>query len=101
MNNGGTYEWKTAVGAPADLGLVHVDEDPWVAERTSSAIARYSALVCPANRLLVDEFDSGVWAGLIMSSRQQMLLILHNMLVHNLPNTSIPPPHPQIQTQRT
>jgi hypothetical protein len=61
---GNTYEWKTAVGAPADLGLVHVDEDPGMSKRSTSTIARNYALVCPTNGLLMDEFDRSVWAGL-------------------------------------
>lgn len=59
-----TYKRETAVCAPADLGLVGVDEDPGVAERAASTVARNNALVCPADRLLVDEVDSGVWARL-------------------------------------
>lgn len=59
-----TYEWKTAVCAPADLGLVGVDEDPGMAERAASTIAGNNALVCPANGLLMDEVDGSVWARL-------------------------------------
>jgi hypothetical protein len=63
---GVTYEWQTAVRAPANLRLIHVDEDPRVAQRTASAVAGYDALVCPADGLLVDEFDGGVGAGLVI-----------------------------------
>jgi hypothetical protein len=59
-----TYKRNSAVCAPADLGLVHVDEDPWVAERTAASVARYDTLICPANGLLVDELHGRVWAGL-------------------------------------
>jgi hypothetical protein len=59
-----TYKGNTAVCAPADLGLIHVNEDPRVSERTTASVARYDALICPANGLLVDEFHSRVWAGL-------------------------------------
>jgi hypothetical protein len=59
-----TYKRNTAVCAPADLGLIGVDEDPGMTERAASTVAGNDALVCPANRLLVDEFDSGVWARL-------------------------------------
>jgi len=59
-----TYKWQTAVRAPADLGLIHVDEDAWVTERTAPAVAGDGALIRPADGLLVDEFDGGVWAGL-------------------------------------
>jgi hypothetical protein len=57
-------ERKTAVRAPADLRLIYVDEDPGVAERTTASVAFYGAVVCPANGLLVDELDGGVWTGL-------------------------------------
>ena len=59
-----TYERNTAVCAPANLGLVGVDEYPRVAKRATSAIARDNTLMCPANGLLVDKVDSGVWARL-------------------------------------
>jgi hypothetical protein len=59
-----TYEWKTAVCAPADLWLVDIDEDPRVAEGTTASVAGYGAVVYPANGLLVDEFNGGVGAGL-------------------------------------
>jgi len=59
-----TYEWKSAVCAPADLGLVYVDEDPWVSERATASVTRYGTVVRPANGLLVDELDRGVWARL-------------------------------------
>lgn len=53
----GTYVGNTAVGAPADLGLVGVDEDARVAERTSAAVARDDLLLGPAYGLLVNEVD--------------------------------------------
>jgi hypothetical protein len=59
-----TYKWKTAVCAPANLRLVDVDEDPGVSERAASSVARNGTLMCPANGLLVDEFDGSIWAGL-------------------------------------
>lgn len=37
---GVTYEWYTAVCAPANLRLVYVDEDTGVAERTAASVAR-------------------------------------------------------------
>jgi hypothetical protein len=63
----GTYERQTAVCAPADLGLICVDEDLGVAEGTAAAIAGNDAVVSPADGLLVDEVDSGIWAGLYTS----------------------------------
>jgi hypothetical protein len=59
-----TYEWKTAVRAPANLRLVHVDEDLWVSERSTPAVTRDHALVRPADGLLVDELDGGIGTGL-------------------------------------
>ena len=59
-----THIWQAAVGAPADLWLVHVDEDARVSSRTASTIARYHALVHPLDRLLVDEINGRVRTGL-------------------------------------
>lgn len=66
FKTGMTYKRKTTVCAPADLGLIGVDEDPGVTERAASTVAGNDALVRPANGLLVDEVDSGVWARLRM-----------------------------------
>ena len=49
-----TYKWKTAVCAAKDLRLVEVDEDAWVAEGTTAAIASYDVRVDPADGLFVD-----------------------------------------------
>lgn len=65
-----TYKRKTTVCAPANLGLVGVDEDPGVTERAASAVAGDNALVCPADGLLVNEIDSGVWARLYETGQQ-------------------------------
>lgn len=62
---GVTYEWKTAVCAAEDLGLVEVDEDTWMAERTASAVAGDDVGVDPADRLFVDELDGCERAGLV------------------------------------
>lgn len=59
-----TYEWKSTVCAPADLRLIYVDKDPWVSERATASVTGYSTVVRPANGLLVDELDRGVWARL-------------------------------------
>jgi len=59
-----TYERKTAVCAPADLRLIGVDEDPGVAEGTTSAVAGDDALVCPADGLLMNEVNGSIWARL-------------------------------------
>lgn len=59
-----TYEWQAAVCAPADLWLVYVDEDPWVAQGPATTVTFDSAVVCPTNGLLVDELNGSVWAWL-------------------------------------
>ena len=59
-----TYKWQPAVGAPANLRLIHVDEDLRVSERAAPAIALYGALLGPANGLLMDEVDGRIWPGL-------------------------------------
>lgn len=78
-----TYEWKSTVCAPADLGLIYVDEDPWVSERATASVTGYSTVVRPANGLLVDELDSGVWARLHES------LLAHVFSLHELPPSSV------------
>lgn len=55
-----TYEWKTTVVAYGDLGLVAVDKDPRVSCGATTAVAGHHTVVCPAYRLLVDEFYGGV-----------------------------------------
>ena len=70
-----TYKWKSTVCAPADLGLIYVDEDPWVAERATASVAGYSTVVRPTNGLLVDELDRSIWARLydLMSAYESPL----------------------------
>jgi len=58
------YKRNAAVCAPADLGLVYVDEDPRVSERATSTITGYGAFFGPAYGLLVNQFDCSVRAGL-------------------------------------
>lgn len=66
----GTYKRYPAVRAPANLRLVDVDEDAWVAKRTAAAVARDLALFCPTHGLLVDEVDRGerAWLSLLRQS---------------------------------
>jgi hypothetical protein len=72
-------ERKTAVCAPADLRLIYVDEDPGVAERTTASVAFYGTVVCPADGLLVDELDGGVWTGLHHIISANALLIFSSI----------------------
>jgi hypothetical protein len=44
-----------------DLGLVGVDEDLGVAERTTATITADNLGLCPADGLSVNELDSGIW----------------------------------------
>lgn len=60
----GTYEWNTTVRAPADLWSVDVDEDAWVAEWASAAVAYGGAALDPAHGLLVNKLDGGLRAWL-------------------------------------
>lgn len=54
-----TYERNSAVPAGSNLGLIGVDEDLGVTQRTTASITADDPLVCPANGLFVDEFNSG------------------------------------------
>jgi hypothetical protein len=54
-----SYEGKPAISAPVDLGLVKIDEDPWVTQWATATVARHYAFLPPSDRLLVDEFDGG------------------------------------------
>lgn len=56
-----TYKGNTAVSAGSDLGLVGVDENLGVAERTTATITADNLGLCPADGLSVNEVDSGIW----------------------------------------
>jgi hypothetical protein len=62
-----TYEWKSAVSTGADLWLVEVDEDLWMAQWSTAAVALNVTLVNPADWLLVDEIDGRLWCRLYSS----------------------------------
>lgn len=72
-----THIWNTAVSAPANLWLVDVDKDTWVAEWSPAAVARHRALVCPADWLLVDEVDGCVWTRLRIEVSSRFRVLLH------------------------
>lgn len=55
-----TYVWQTAVSAWGDLGLVGVDKDSGVSSRATAAVACDNLVVCPPNRLPVNEFNGGL-----------------------------------------
>lgn len=80
-----TYIWNTAVSAPADLWLVDIDEDTWVAKRSAAAVARHRTLVGPADWLLVDEVDGCVWTWLrteVSSRFSSCLLSILCLIAH-------------------
>lgn len=64
INDRRTYKWQATVCAPANLGLISVDKDPGVPQRSASSVARYGAVVCPADGLLVDELNGSIWTRL-------------------------------------
>ena len=59
-----THERNSAVGAPGNLRLIGVDKDPGVTERATSTVARYNAVLGPADGLLVDKINSSIGPGL-------------------------------------
>jgi hypothetical protein len=50
----GTYKWETAVCTPADLGLIQINEYPWMTQWSTTAIAGDHALFPPSYGLFVD-----------------------------------------------
>ena len=56
-----SYKGQTAVSTPADLGLVHVDEDFRMSQWSSTSITGYHPCLCPSYGLLVNETDGGFW----------------------------------------
>lgn len=73
---GMTYERNTTVSAGNDLGLVGVDEDLGVTERTTAAVTADDFGLGPADGLSVNEVDSGIWLRL-NGSQSQSLLAMH------------------------
>ena len=63
-----TYKRETAVATRGNLGLIRVDEDLGMACRAATAIAGHDPVVCPADRLLVNELHGGVWLRLCQAS---------------------------------
>ena len=59
-----TYERNSAVPAGSNLGLVGVDKDSGVTQGTTASITADDPLMCPANGLFVNEFNSGQRRGL-------------------------------------
>ena len=54
-------EGQPAVSTPTYLGLVDVDEDPWVAQRSATAVTGHDSVFRPSYGLFVDEGYSGFW----------------------------------------
>lgn len=64
---GDSYKGQATVSAPADLGLVHVNENLWMSQRPSTSVTGYSPCLCPSYGLLMNEIDGGFWLGLCNS----------------------------------
>jgi len=60
----GTYVRHPTVRANGNLRLIHVDENPRMTQWPTAPVAGDAALLCPANRLLVNQLDSRVWSRL-------------------------------------
>lgn len=94
-----TYKWQAAVCAPADLGLISVDKDPGVPQRAASSVARYGAVMCPADGLLVDELNGGIWTRLYTTTLANVLVLY--FIVMPLPSAFPPVFHPPEMIQHT
>ena len=62
-----TYEGESAVTAGRNLGLVSVDKDLRVAERTAAAVAADDLGLGPSHGLLVNKFNGGHGSRLLKS----------------------------------
>ena len=71
--NGGTYERQTAVRAVADLGLVDVDEDLGMTQRTTTSITGDDFVLDPPDRLFVYQIDGCEGLRLYRSNGQPFL----------------------------
>lgn len=69
------YKRKSAVAACSDFGLVGVDKDSRMAERTAAAVAGDDSLLCPSHGLFVNQLNSGVWLGLYLIISLQVHLL--------------------------
>lgn len=52
-----TYKRQSTVSTPANLRLIDIDKDAWMAQRPSAAVTGDLAFFRPAHGLLVDEVD--------------------------------------------
>lgn len=55
-----THKWQSTVRAHVDLRLIHIDEDLRMPQWSSPTVARHNPLVRPADRLLMDQINSGI-----------------------------------------
>lgn len=75
--NMGTYKRKSAVPARSDFGLVGVDKDSGMAERTATTVAGDDSLLGPPHGLFVNQLNGGVWLGLYIISYVSITSVLH------------------------
>lgn len=55
---------KSTVVAGSNLGLVGIDEDSRMTERTATAVAGDDSLLGPSHGLFVNQLNGGIWLGL-------------------------------------
>lgn len=78
-----TYVWQTTIRAPADLWLVHVDEDPRMTQRATTTVTSDPFVVHPSYGLFVNELDRSVRGRLkallvyVMVSQKSLIAHLH------------------------
>jgi hypothetical protein len=63
-----THKWQPTVCAAVHFRLVHVDEDARMAQGSSTPVTGDDTVMCPPNRLFVDELDSRVGLRLSLKS---------------------------------
>ena len=56
-----SYKGQAAISTPADLRLVHVNENLRMSQWPSTSVTGYCPCPCPSYGLLVNETDGGFW----------------------------------------
>ena len=60
----GSYKGQATICTPANLRLVHIDENFGMPQRSSASVTGHSPCLGPSDGLLVNETDGCFWLGL-------------------------------------